>query len=285
MPDPLQLPIRVLLKGPSNISWMSPPGGPRTDFTFARALEAELLGAGRPATVQAISVPSELAKQTLRNWEAEVLGFSPDVIVLTYGQYESVHLFLPRWLERHANSLKARPGFVRELYRKRVLRPFWMFLARQQARLDRSPVAALTKSVRPRRTVRDIAQFVEHVQQVGSPLVIIFEVLPPAKRFESWFPGMKTRIAEYNRLAAEYVRQLDKPNVRFFRVTELVDQHADGSLEVAIPDGFHWTPHMHGVIGGELGREIIKWADTQEHLTVIDAGRQRPRSVRSAESA
>lgn len=266
MPEPLQLPIRVLLKGPSNIHWMSKPGGPRTDFTFPRALEAELLEAGRPATVQAITVPSELAKTTLRRWEAEVLGFSPDVIVLTYGQYESVHLFLPRWLERHANSLKARPGFLRERYRKYLLRPVWMFLARQQARADRSPVAVWTKRVRARQTVRDIARFVENVQQVGSPLVIIFEVLPPAQRAAGWFPGMKDRIAEYNRLAAEYVQRLDNPNVRFFRATELVEQHAEGSLELAIPDGFHWTPRMHAIIGGELAREIIKWADTQDHL-------------------
>jgi hypothetical protein len=270
MPEPLQLPIRVLLKGPSNISWMSRPGGPRTDFTFARALEAELLGAGRAATVQAISVPSELAKTTLRNWEAEVLGFSPDVIVLTYGQYESVHLFLPRWLERHANSNKARPGLLRERYRKHVVRPVWMFLARLQARADRSPISVWTRRIRPGRTVRDIARFIENVQDVGSPLVIIFEVLPPAKRYQSWFPGMAARVAEYNRCAAEYVRQLDKPNVRFFPVTELVEQHADGSLEIAIPDGFHWTPEMHAIIGGELAREIMKWADTQAHLAVND---------------
>jgi len=262
----LQLPIRVLLKGPSNISWMSYPGGPRTDFTFARALEAGLLDAGHAVTMHTHSVPSELAKQTLRTWEAEVLGFSPDVIVLTYGQYESVHLFLPRWLERHANSNRTRPGFVRDRYRKYVVRPVWMLLARQQSRLDRSPIARWTKSVRPRRTVRDIARFVENVQQVGSPLVIIFEVLPPARRYQTWFPGMKARVAEYNRLAAEYVRELDKPNVRFFRVTELVEEHADGDLDVAIPDGFHWTPYMHQVIGAELTRDVISWADTQEHL-------------------
>ena len=264
----LQLPIRILLKGPSNISWMSYPGGPRTDFTFARALEAGLLDAGRAVVMQTNSVPSELAKQTLRTWEAEVMGFSPDVIVLTYGQYESVHLFLPRWLERHANSNKARPGFVRERYRRYVLRPVWIFLARQQSRLDRSPIARWTKSARPRRTVRDLARFVDNVQQVGSPLVIIFEVLPPARRYQSWFPGMEARIAEYNRIAAEYVRELDKPNVRFFRVTELVEEYADGDLEIAIPDGFHWTPYMHQVIGTELTRDVISWADTQEHLKV-----------------
>lgn len=270
MPEPLQLPIRVLVKGPSNVCWMSFPGGPRADFTFPRALEAELLEAGRPSTVRAITVPSEQAKATLRRWEAEVLGFSPDVIVLTYGHYESVHLFLPHWLERHANSLKARPGFFRERYREYVLRPVWTCLARQQARADRSRIAGRTKSVRARRTVRDIARFVENVQQVSSPLVIIFQVPPPAQRAERWFPGMRDRIAEYNRLAAEYVQRLDRPNVRFFRVTELIEQHAGGNLEAAIPDGFHWTPRMHAIIGGELAREIIKWADTQPHLRVSD---------------
>ena len=266
MPEPLQLPVRVLLKGPSNISWMSPMGGPRTDFTFARALEAELLGAGRAANVQAISVPSELAKQTLGNWEREVLGFSPDVIALTYGQYESVHLFVPRWLERHANSLKARPGFVRERYRQHILRPVWMTIAKLQARLDRGWVGRKTLQVRPRRCVRDQRAFIEHVLKIGTPLVIVFEVLPPAKRYQSWFPGMAARVAEYNRMAAEMVASFDSPSVRFFRVQELVEQHAEGSLEVAIPDGFHWTPHMHRVIGGELAREIMKWCETQDHL-------------------
>jgi len=270
MPEPLQLPLRVLLKGPSNISWMSPMGGPRTDFSFARALEAELLGAGRAATVQAISVPSELAKQTLGDWEREVLGFSPDVIALTYGQYESVHLFLPRWLERHANSLKARPGVVRERYRKHILRPIWMTLAKLPARLDKGWVGEATKQIRPRRCVRDQETFIRQVLKVGSPLVIVFEVLPPAKRYQSWFPGMTARIAEYNRMAAEMIERLDLPNVRFFRVNELVEQHAEGSLEVAIPDGFHWTPHMHRVIGGELAREILKWAETQEHLRTTE---------------
>jgi GDSL-like Lipase/Acylhydrolase family len=266
MPEPLQLPIRILLKGPSNISWMSPMGGPRSDFHFGRALEAELLGAGRAATVRTISVPSELAKTALRKWEPEVLGFSPDVIILTYGQYESVHLFLPRWLERHANSLKARPGLFREQYRKRLLRPFWMTLAKLQARLDRSIVGAATKTIRPRRCARDQERLIEQLQKVGSPLVLVFEVLPPAKRYQSWFPGMTARIAEYNKAAAAMVERVGLPNVRFFRVAELVEQHAEGSLEVAIPDGFHWTPEMHRVIGAELAHEILKWAETQEHL-------------------
>ncbi len=283
MPEPLQLPIRVLFKGPSNISWMSPAGGPRTDFNFARATEAELLAAGRATSVQTISVPSELAKTALRDWESQVLGFSPDVIVLTYGQYESVHLFLPHWLERHANSLRNRPGFVRDRYRKHVLRPVWMFLARLQARADKSWIGTVTKRIRPRRCVRDIKQLIKQLLTVGSPLVIVFEVLPPAKRYESWFPGMAARIDEFNRGAAEMIERFGKPNVRFFGVTELVDQYAEGNLEVAIPDGFHWTPYMHHVIGKHLARDVMEWADTQPHLQRPEV--KRPHRIAASERA
>ena len=79
---------------------------------------------------------SEQTRNILGTWEEEVLGFSPDVIVLVYGHYETLHLILPRWLERHANSLKARPRRLESFYRRRILQRVWMLLARLQARLD-----------------------------------------------------------------------------------------------------------------------------------------------------
>ncbi|MDT4919026.1 MAG: hypothetical protein QOI15_396 [Pseudonocardiales bacterium] len=285
MPDPLPLPVRVLFKGPSNITYLTPMSGPRTDFNFARVLEAELLEGGRPSTIRTFSVPSELAKGALKKWEAEVLGFSPDVIALTYGQYESVHLFLPRWLERHANTQKNRPGRIRDFYRKRVVRRWWMPLAKLQARVDRSPIATLTKSWRAQRTVDDLEQFVRNVRGVGSPLVLIFEVLPPAKRYQSWFPGMTARIAEFNERAAAMVERLDEADVRIVRVYPLVEEHAEGDLEVAIPDGFHWTPHMHRVIGTELARIVAEWADTQQHLKSPSRAVARPRRINRSEQA
>ena len=52
---------------------------------------------------------AEKTAPILKTWQQEILGFSPDVIVLVYGYVETIHLFLPRWLERHANSWKAKP--------------------------------------------------------------------------------------------------------------------------------------------------------------------------------
>lgn len=277
MPDPLPLPIRVLIKGPSSVNWTSFMSGPRTDFTFPRVIESELLAAGHPAEVRAFTVPSQLGRSALRTWEKEILGWSPDVIIMTYGQYESVHLFLPRWLERHANSLKARPGKVRQLYRTKVLRPFWMTLAHLQCWLDKR-VDPNILSWRPRQLAADLRQFITQVQQVASPLVYVMEVPPPATRREVWFPGMAGRVEVANRLHREMVEGIGKDNVRFFRTNDLITKHVDGDLDRAIPDGFHFSPEMHRVVGRELAQEILEWASGQPHLQLPVKHRQR-RSV------
>jgi hypothetical protein len=267
MPNPLPLPIRVLVKGASTVGWLSGVGGPRTDFTFPRVIEEQLLQAGRPVEIRTHSVPSERTKSTLKHWEDEMIGFSPDVVVLVYGHYETVHFFLPWWLERHANSLKKRPGRIREAYRKLLLRPVWMFLARMQARADIALDPTLRRS-RPRRVAADLERLIEHIQDLHSPLVFLFELLPPAKRYQSWFPGMAARIEVMNVSIADLVTRLDKPNIRLVKISPIVEEHAGGDLNVATPDGFHYSPEIHRVIGTQLAEEIGVWADTQPHLRV-----------------
>jgi hypothetical protein len=282
MPNPLPLPIRVLVKGASTVGWLGEMGGPRTDFGFPRALEATLLESGRPVELRTISVPSERTKTAVRRWEDEVIGFSPDVVVLVYGHYETVHLVLPWWLERHANSRVTPERPLRELYRTRLLRPFWMFLARMQARADRTFDPTIRRR-RPQSVAKDLEKLVGHIQEVGSPLIILFELLPPAKRYQSWFPGMAARIEVMNEAIAGVVSKVDRPNVRLLKVSELVAKYADGDINVATPDGFHYSPHLHRMIGEELAREIAEWADTQPHLQPSASKRSRPRRVSPSE--
>jgi len=96
--------------------------------------------------------------------------------------------------------------------------------------------------------------------------VFVFELLPPATRYRSWFPGMTERIAVMNDAIAEMVAQVDRPNVRLFRTGELVTKYCDGDVDAATPDGFHYSPQLHREIGTQLAREIAEWADTQPHL-------------------
>ncbi|MGI8677591.1 MAG: SGNH/GDSL hydrolase family protein [Jatrophihabitans sp.] len=283
MPEPLPNPIRVLVKGPSTVTWSSFMGGPRTDFAFPRAIESELLTAGHPARVEVSSVPSQLFTSLLPTWEREVLNFSPDVIVLCYGGFEALHLILPRWLERHANSFKARPGRIRKLYRKRFLRPAWMALAKLQGRLDRTIDPTILRW-RPRRFAAELEQYIKRVQRVGRPLVYVMEYAPVADRRRAWYPGQPARGAIYEQRKREVVENYGRDNVRFFETNDLVTKYADGELNKAMPDGFHFSPVMHRAIGSALAREIVDWAQTQPHLQ-LPKPKPKPRRSNRKRSA
>ncbi|MDN5894338.1 MAG: SGNH/GDSL hydrolase family protein [Nocardioides sp.] len=259
------LPLRVLVKGASTVNWSSPMGGPRSDFTFPRALEQQLLDDGRSCQVQTITMTSEKTSTILSTWQKEILGYSPDVIVLVYGHYETIHFFLPRWLERHANSLKVKRRPWTRLYREKVLRPVWMTLAKLQARLD-AALDPTTRRSRPRRVVADLEQYVEHVQQVGSPLIYCFELLPPTRRYQTWFPGMAPRMKVMNAAIEAMVARIGLPNVRWFRVAPIAHEVSGGDPEKATPDGFHYSPELHRAIGVALARDIEEWAGVQPHL-------------------
>jgi lysophospholipase L1-like esterase len=154
-------------------------------------------------------------------------------------------------------------------YRKRILRPTWMALAHLQAWLDKRVTPNVHRG-RVRRVAADLERYITKVQKVGSPLVILMEFPPPSSRYSSWFPGMAARVAMMNEATAEMVRRVDKPNVRYFHVNELIDKYHEGDLDTAIPDGFHYTPQMHRLIGTLLAEQIGEWADTQPHLAIRD---------------
>jgi hypothetical protein len=283
MPSPLPNPIKVLVKGASTVGWLGEMGGPRTDFGFPRAMEEALLQSGRPVELRTISVPSERTKTAVRRWEREMIGFSPDVIVLVYGHYETIHLFLPWWLERHANSRVVPPRRWSALYRTRVLRPVWMSLAKLQAKLDTKLDPTIRRG-RPKNVVADLEKIIGHTQELHSPLVLLWQYNPPATRYRSWFPGMARRVEVMNAAIADMVERINLPNVRVFDAAELVNTVSAGDLDAATPDGFHYSPELHRKIGEELAREVADWADTQPHLQ-IESKRTRPRSVRPSERA
>lgn len=265
MPEPLRLPIRVLVKGPSIVNWTSWMGGPRTEFTFPRAMEEAWCAEGRPSNIQAVTMTSEQAKRLTLTWQREVLGFSPDAITLSYGQFESVHLFLPRWLERHANSLKVRPRWYTRIYRKRVVKPVWKTLAQLQKQLDQRMKPTFRRS-RTRNVPLDMEAYIKQVQKVQQPLVLVMELLPPAERQRMWFPGMDARVRMMNDELRAMVERVALPNVQYFTTAELVEEHFGGDIEAATPDGFHYSPQLHRLIGEKLARVIGEWAETQPHL-------------------
>jgi hypothetical protein len=283
MTEPNRLPLRVLVKGASTVvytSWMS---GPRSDFAWPRVIEAELFAAGYPAEVRCTALPAEPTRFALRTWQQEVLTWSPDVIILNYGHLECVHLFLPRFLERHATSINGRPHRLRLAYRKRVLRPVWRVLAKAQMLLDRRLPPDLL-SYKPKRVAADLGMVIQRVRTVASPLVLIPDIPQPGTPYQKWFPGMGPRIHTMNDTLRDLVAKIDEPDVRMFAFNAVIDPLI-GEGEEACPDGGHLTPPLHRAVGEGMAAVIVQWAAQQPHLdldgyrapaTAPDRGRLSP---------
>ena len=266
MPEPTKIPLRILVKGASTIiytSWMS---GPRSDFAWPRVVEAELVAAGWPTEVRCTAVPAELTKAAYPTWPTEVLAWSPDVVILDYGRMECVHLFLPKWMERHAHSLAKRPHRVRQAYRQHVVRPVWKSLAALQQQIDRRLPTSVTLW-KVRRGERDIRGLIERIRTVASPLVLIAEAPPFGRVYQEWFPGANARLDIMNEAVRELVRELDSPDVRFVPLAHLWEPLLAAGQDPC-PDGGHFTPEMHRAVGEELGRVALEWAEKQPHLLV-----------------
>lgn len=239
-------------------------GGPPTDYTYPRVIERELLLTGRNVVVRNLAGTSEQLKDGLKTWEAEVFPWSPDVVVLNYGLYEAVHLFLPQSLERHAHSQSDRPGALRDSYRRFALRPTWKLLARIQKTAD-AKVPARAFNRQASRFTDDLERLVKNVLFISSPLVLLPEIAPPGERWTSWFPGIERRIEMLNAAMAEVATRFDRENVRVFDTRAALAPLTATGHDTA-PDGGHFTPEAHDAIGRAMAREIGPWCDANVPL-------------------
>jgi hypothetical protein len=268
MTVPQPLPIRILVKGASLTHDISARPQLREDFTFSRVIEESLLGSGHGVSVWTSAVASQPARHIFRTWEEQIKAWSPDVVILNAGYYEPVHLFLPRWLERHANSLKTRPGRVRGLYRRYALRPVWKGLARVQRALDRHVGGRFFRR-QVRRTDADLRAYIDRTREVGRPLVMLFEFLRPGARGRDWFPGMEARVEMMNVMLRQLVADYDDPDVVLVRIPEIVERRLPPGTEPN-NDGFHYNPDVHRFIGEEIAEEIRSWAKQYPRLQPRD---------------
>jgi hypothetical protein len=261
---PLPLPIRVLVKGASTVLITSFMDGPRTDMPYNRVIEDELLAAGQPAEVRTTARISELTKRAMKVWDQEILTWSPDVVIYHYGHMETIHLMIPRWLERHANSQHGRPQPVRSRYRKLLLKPAYRQLGLLQKRVDAALPAGVTNA-RIRRTTRDLQQLITHARWVASPLVLVPELLPAGHTYQKWFPGVDRRIEAVNASFGQMIDGFAEPDIRSFSLAKVVEPVLEPGDE-AMPDGGHFSPKVHRAIGTAMAAEILAWAKQQPHL-------------------
>lgn len=253
--------LRVLVKGTSTAIWISMMGGPRSDMTFSRVMEHELRNAGYPSEVRNTGEFAWLIPKLFESWNEDIAQWSPDVVVLS-GGHETVHLLTPRWLERSANTVNRRPGFLRTLYYRKVMRLTARFVLLLQKRIDRP---RFTTQRRMHRVHRDLESYIAMTRQVGDPLFLLLSVQPPTAAKREWFGGWTARIGAYN----DVLRRLAdaNPNVQYVDIASLMHRFDPGTPEQLWADGIHFSPEFHQELGRELARITKEWAQTQPHLT------------------
>jgi hypothetical protein len=116
----------------------------------------------------------------------------------------------------------------------------------------------------------DLQRLVEQARTVASPLILIPNILPAGRVYTKWFPGIDPRIEVMNATIADMVRRLDQPDVRVFRVDEVVAPML-GEGEEAQPDGGHYTPEIHQAVGRAIAEVVLTWAADQPHLDLPQA--------------
>jgi len=262
MSTPLQLPVRVLVKGASNVLMTSWMGGPRTDMPFPRVVEAELLAGGRAAEVRNAGELGMPIRRMYKTWEVDVARWSPDVILFAVGQYDVLHALLPYWLERMANRVDRRPSFTQRWWRKAV-RLLVRGVLKTQRFVDRP---SLLLKRRTRHALRDLAGYIKLSSNWGSPLIILLEIHPPTTAKMAWFGGWHNRIAAFNQGMRDIAANETSGNVLFVEMTDLTEQFDPGTPDELWADGIHFNPAMHRLVGQRLAGVIDDWAADQPHL-------------------
>lgn len=239
-------PLRILVKGSSLVLKAPERTQAPGEYTFPRHVENDLVARGVPATVWNAGVVGELTVAAFDTWEEQVLAWSPDVIVFGYGYYECIHGFLPHWFERLANPEIKRPGVVRNLGRTALVRPVWKASAQAQ-RFWEKRVRRVRATGPRRRVIRRYERLIERSRRVGSPLVLVLELLGPNDRAADWFPGMADRIDAMNAALEAMVAGFADPDVRLLPVRSLAADDPE-----PVPDGLHYNARLRRQIASAI---------------------------------
>jgi hypothetical protein len=263
------LPVRILYKGASTVMWQS-----TTDrrapglLPYPRVVEQVLRGRGRDVHTAVDAMSAVRATSILRTWEQQATSVAPDVVVLHFGHMETIHAFIPRWVERHARGARNLPGPVRDRYRQHLVRPLWKALAVGQQRLDRALPEVLARRLARRRAEKVVAvleRYVSHLWRLSSPLVVIVGLMEPGRFYADWFPGTVDRMPVMDQALRAMVERAGTSSLVY---VDLWDEAAAWDERGADPrpDGAHYTPEFHRLVGERVADVVDGWAATQPHL-------------------
>lgn len=255
--------IRVLVRGSSTVSWISDVQPGRVSHAYPRALESALRQDGWSADVRVSAPLAASSLHILRDADADVFDWDPDVIVLNTGHMENLHLLVPIPWARHVFTRTARPGRWRRFYRRQLMWPVYRVVTRVQARLEPA-IGGRVFGRRRAAVIAHVNRFITMATGNGHPLIIVMGLVPPTQTLPE-FPGLAARIEIMNEEFRAVVERRDDADIVWFDPSDVLA--TDGPpIEVALGDGLHYNADAHAAVGRRLAEVVEKWAAQQAHL-------------------
>ncbi len=265
MSTPLPLPMRILVNGPSTVFWSSGMGGPRTDMHFPRVAEQILRAGGRPVEFRLSGGFGSPTRQMFDDWDELVAKWSPDVVVISAGFWETVHILQPPFIERRANTEHRRVGrFGYYKRRRQIFRALSRLVLKLQARLDK-PGGRVGRAA-ARRALVDTQTLIDMTSRVGSPLILLLGSHQNASSRDAMFSGWEQRRLELDENLRALAEKNAHKNVRVLPVRDLIEQLQPLTRDELFSDGIHYAPQFHRAVGERLAAIAEEWARTQPHL-------------------
>lgn len=255
LPWPAQRrPLSVVAFGNSVATLQLPARSDRAEGTYVEVLADVLSGEGVPSVPHLESRWFGFLVKQVRDFERTVRVHAPDVLVVQFGLNEYQPWLLPIPVLRHLMVQNQAVTRTARAYRRLVAPRLWKAVRGYRRRLA-GPVGRHTWQTTPRRFGRTLERFLRNVRLEARPLVLVLDIDVPNDRLEHFLPGMRDRHAVFQQVLADAVAALQDPDVRLVRVSEITAGLGTGAL----PDGMHYSPATHEVVGRALAQEVLSW--------------------------
>jgi lysophospholipase L1-like esterase len=247
-------PLSVVVLG-NSLTVLSIPGRTgATDGLYAEVLRDRITEAGYPTQMHLEGRWFDFATKALGRYEQSVRAHLPDVLVLHYGLNESQPWLLPVPVLQHfvaRHEVTTRRGVW---YRETIADPVWKHV-RSYRRWASAKVGQRTWQTTPGRFHAAMRQLIKAARYDSQPLVLVLDLALPGDLLEHFLPGMPARHAVFQSQLQALVAELDDPDVRLIEVSSLmVDAGRAG-----MPDGMHFSPLGHRLVGERLAQEVLGW--------------------------
>lgn len=228
----------------------------RLEGPYAEVLELLLRSGGINAEVRNAGREYELINRGIRRYQEEERAWCPDVLVVNYGMAEAQAPAIPKGVHNHFMTWERGLGRAASAYRRRVAPHLWRRLRAYQRFAMRRLGMRLWR-MSPRRFGAELERVILLARH-DHRLVLVIDINPPGERLLYNLPGIDARREVLQGVLTDVVGKAaaEDDGVRLIEASAIADELG---IDVAVPDGYHWSPAAQRRVAEMLAAHIEPW--------------------------